>query len=1283
MLMRKYKFFLLRTVLVCTAIAAQAQEYAVEWDEVTVSNNIKKKQRLSFEHAVYDMDNFAFYHLNIGGKALENVVIIPLETAPITNSDYFYIPSIISETRSEISYYKNAPVTQIEFMPIVRGASGSIAKIVRFKLQYQEVSPVQSVRILNKNATSVSSRGARGAALTGSVLSSGTWHKLPINKDGIYKIDYDYLKSLGINPSNINPLQIRMFGNGGGMLPQVNNAARYDDLIENAIQVVGEQDGTFDNGDYILFYAKAPHTWSYNTGTSSFDHIQNVYSEEAYYFLNVGSANGLRVSSKNSLGTAAQSFNYFDDRQFYENDAYNIIKSGREWYGEKFGSVTSFNFPFSWEGAKAGSTIATNISVLGRSFVSTKFYVKLNELTIDTIDVSPMSSSALHVEGVAVSSQDFALVNSLSPFNTINLGLTFNNGGLFTSEAHLNAITLQGQRVLKLYGSQTLFRCKTSTTQPTSEYRLQNADASVFVWDVTDPLNPIAVNCAVQGTEVVFSDQSNVLREYVCFAGTNFFTPGAGLKVENQNLHAVTSPYLPDMVIVSHPSLVSEANRLAQHRKVNDNLDVLVVTPEQVYNEFSSGAQDITAIRDFIKMLYDRNTATDSIRYLLMFGDCSYDYLNRLSNNTNLVPCYQSRNSLDPVRSYSSEDYFGFMDNAEGNWGESVTTTENHLLDIFVGRIPATNVDQASAMVDKIIHYQSAIESQSKWKNRISFAADDGDWNTHFDDAEIMANKVASKDARYNLNKIYIDAYPQETSPGGEKSPVVKELLTKEIEKGIFVLNYNGHGGTGVWAQEQILTLNQIDAWKNINTLPLFVTATCDFGIYDDPYTRSGADAILFNGNGGGIGMVTATRVVYQYSNRNLNRNLYEVLFASYGTDVLPRIGDVMKLTKNSSISNVNNRNYAFLGDPSMKLAYPKNKIAITKINGTAVSAIADTMKALAKVTIEGEVRTQSNALSSGYTGTAYITCFDKQNTVSTLGSVDPSVTYTVRNNFFFEGKASITNGKFNVSFVVPKDILYLFGQGKVSMYASSDVGLNDAGGNYNNIQVGGSNTSAVADNAPPIISLYMNDESFVSGGLTNNNPLFIAKVSDENGINVGTGGIGHEITKVVSNNSEVVILNDYYSAAVDDYTNGVVRYPMKDFSPGKYSVKFKVWDTYNNSSEALLEFEVANTDKLALDHVLNYPNPFSTNTDFHFDHNRAGDDIEVLIQIYTVSGKLIKSMEQPFYASPTHISGLVWDGKDDYGDKIGKGVYVYKVNVRSLRDGSSVMQYQKLVLLN
>ncbi|MDB5273478.1 MAG: hypothetical protein JWO58_1845, partial [Chitinophagaceae bacterium] len=1274
--MKSLKDLLVVISLFFVFMPAQAQlsnntgEYTVEWDNkplVAGAAPSQIKERLSFKGGDYDQNNSPVYSLYIYGKSLRNAVVIPTETTPLTDKDRFVIPTTIDSTRTQVVFHKGVPITVVHFIPLIINNTG-ISKIVKFKVEASEAP--YSIPSRSSNTS------ARVSSATTSALASGKWVKFPITQDGIYKIDYGFLQANGFNPSSLNPTEIQLYGNGGGMLSQLNSDPRAVDLEENAIQVIGGADGTFDEGDYILFYAKGPHTWSFNTSTSLFEHTYNLYSEEAYYFLTAQGSTGARVQTRASLGSATQSFDYFDDHQFYELDQYNILKSGRSWLGDLFNVNTTLSLTrsFDWQGGRAGAPIDLSIAVLGRSNNGTSFSVKFNQTTLSSFSVPALPIGSTYPAVGSPITKTYPTFYPSAAFNGVNISLTFNNGGNFTSQANLDYIRIQGQRDLQLNNSQTGFRVKASSAQPTSEYQIKNASTSLVIWDVTIPSAPVEISYAFDPLTNIatFSDQSDVVREYVCFNGSGFYSPGAGIAVANQNIHGITSGNLPDMVIVTHASLLNEAKTLANHRHSHDNMDVLVVTTEEVYNEFSSGAQDITAIRDLMKMLYDRNTASDSVRFLLLFGSCSYDYKSRVPNNKNLVPCYESRNSIEPLRSYSSEDYYGFMDNNEGYWDE--TSSGNAAMEISIGRIPARNPDEAAIMVNKIIHYQTSTNTEAKWKNRITFVCDDGDSNLHLEDAEHMADVVASEDKRYNENKIYLDAYPQESTAGGEKSPIVKDLIDKDIAKGVFIMNYSGHGGTGAWAQELILELAQAEAWTNIDAMPLMVTATCDFGLYDDPAIRSGTDAVLFNANGGSIGIVTSTRVVYQYSNRRLNEQLYEDIFIPYGTDVLPRMGDVWKLTKNNSFQglDINNRNYAFLGDPSMKLAYPQEKMVITQINGHNVSTTADTIKALSKVTIVGEVRNGSNTVISGYNGTATITCFDKQNIITTLGNQSAPYTFNLLNNVFFEGKASITNGTFTVTFIVPKDISYLYDQGKISLYGMNASSLDDAGGYYDNVQIGGSNTSAPADTKPPVAILHMNDDSFVSGGLTNNNPLFIAKVSDENGINVGSSGIGHEITITMSNNPNVVILNEYYTTTVDSYTSGTVRYPLKDLPAGNYSLQFKVWDTYNNSTTSYLEFVVANTDKMAIDHVLNYPNPFSTHTEFHFDQNRPGDDLEILIQVYTVSGKMIKSFDVYENASSIHISGITWDGRDEYGDKIGKGVYVYKVKVRSIRDGST-----------
>ena len=734
-------------------------------------------------------------------------------------------------------------------------------------------------------------------------------------------------------------------------------------------------------------------------------------------------------------------------------------------------------------------------------------------------------------------------------------------------------------------------------------------------------------------------------------------------------------------MIITHPYFVSSANKLAAHRRSNDGLSVQIISVTDIYNEFSSGNQDITAIRDFIKMIYDKNAGgADSLEYVLLFGDCSYDYKNKIAPNTNFVPIYESINSLHPVNSFSSDDYFGFMDESEGLWGES--PSENYYIDLGIGRIPCNTLEQAEAVVKKIISYSNKSVTYNPWKNNIAFIADAGDSNLHLSQADQLANNLEAINPSINISKIYLDAFPFKTAPDGVSAPDCNKAINEAVEGGSLLINYTGHGGVAQLSVKRVITIPQITSWKNPDKLPLFVTATCEFGTYDDPQFESAGEQILLTPYGGGVGIVTTTRPVYSNSNFALNSAFYSVIFTKKNGKY-PRLGNAIIHTKNNALYDVVNRNYALLGDPSMRLDYPENNIVLTSINNANIAS--DTLNALEKVTFKGQVNDNNNAKISTFNGTIYVTVYDKKSNIKTLGQ-DGSIATSVKalNSIIYTGQATVTNGDFSFSFVVPKDISYQIDYGKISLYAKETNLNSDAAGYNKQILIGGSSKNAKADNTPPLIKLFMNDESFVNGGTTNYTPKLIALISDSNGINITGSGIGHELSGVLNNNDkDVIVLNKYYSSKKDDYTAGRVDYQLNLAKPGQQTIRVKAWDTYNNSSEATLDFVVASDEKLALSHVLNYPNPFSSNTNFHFDHNRAGEDLSVQVQVFTTSGKLVKTLQTEAVISKSHFSELNWDGKDDYGDNIGKGVYVYKVSVRSKRDNSQFHTYEKLVILN
>lgn len=1115
-----------------------------------------------------------------------------------------------------------------------------------------------------------------------SVLSQGEWYKLAVTGSGIHKIDKSVLQALGISPQSIDPRKIQLYGNGGGMLPQPNSAPRPDDLQENAITVVGEEDGRFDDADFILFYAQGPHTWKYDEAAKRFRHEYNVYSDTAFYFLRINHSTGARVSTRGQASGAGQRISSYNERLFHEKDLKNMVFSGREWYGEEFSAhqaSRSFSFPAS--DAVAGSEVMLDAALMANSPSGSSFTVLLNNQSLGTQDIAGRGTQKYHPEGIN-SIRTYRIPQANLGSNTdFTVTLNFSTGASATAMGYLNYLELHYERQLKLYGEQTAFRSLQSINQPVSTFSIAGLAAGATIWDVTNPLQPVAQ----QHQNGTFNVPTEVLREFVAFQSGGISSKPIPMgRVENQNLHSLNQSGTLDFVIVTHPAFLQEAQRLASHRAQHSQMEVQVVTTQQVYNEFSSGAQDVTAIRDFMRMLYSRSSKPgDDVLYLLLFGDASYDFKDRIRNNTNFVPAYQSRESLHPITSYSSEDYYGFLDEDEGEWAENISG--DHLLDVGVGRLPAKTRAEATTLVDKIINYDSP-SHLGNWRSNVTFVADDSDYNEHQNDAEFLANYLEQHHPAYNPTKIYIDLYPQQAVANGQRVPEASADLDKAIEQGSLITNYTGHGNEVSLASEQVLTLPQVSSWKNKDRLTFLLTATCEFGRYDDPGRPSGAELALLHPEGGAVGLLTTTRPVYSNGNRVLNRNFFKAAFEEVNGRK-PRLGDLARLTKNKSITEnatgsrgVNNRNFTLLSDPSMQLSYPGLEAKITSIKSQDVAT--DTLKALAKVTLQGQVQHNSGSLASDFTGMLNLKVYEKPIIRYTLGDeTSQKVPVQVRENIVYDGRASVREGLFEVSFVMPKDIDYTYGHGKISLYATNST--HDAIGAHQEIVIGGTSPHAPADNTPPSISLYMDDDSFVSGGTTGQHTMLLARLYDESGINTAGIGIGHEIVGLLNDDqNKPIILNNFYTADPDTYQKGEVKYPLKDLEPGFYTIRVKAWDNYNNSSESYIEFYVSNSIELALKQVINFPNPFSVKTTFLFDHNRAGEDLEIQVQIYAISGKLVKTLQATSYNSKTRVTEISWNGRDEYNDLLRPGVYVYKLNVRSRKDGAKASQHEKLVII-
>lgn len=1176
---------------------------------------------------------------------LENTQFIALNNDNLKGVSNLNDISDKIEITSEIHAAREIPYLQIKFLPLKKELSGTILKLIKF-----------DIKIIKKiKKGSVKYKGIKN--ISNSVLRSGTWKRIRLKNSGVYKITFAQLQNMGF----ANPQNIRIFGNASGWLPMIAGDERPDDLIENDILIK-------DNAVY--FYGQGPDRWDYDSGNNRFVPVHQFYSEYAYYFLttdyNSSYNNTIKNESSSSL-PETQTISDYDAYAVHEVDTKHIEDTGRRMFGESFDINNNQSFDFSMP----------NLTGYNNSFI----YARTASNSSDSYFTVSVNGSSKIINFGFIGDHDFADVgtaafNFTAPTgNSLSVNLSFHQSSP-AAQSWLDYLYINTKCQLKFTNGQFHFRnAETIGAGNISEYVLSNAGSEVTIWDISDKTRPQKVISSVQGSTQSFKLKGDILHEFIAFDNSSYLTPDFENveNVPNQNLHATSGA--TDMIIVTYPDFLVQANELKDFHVQNDNMNIKVVTTQEVYNEFSCGAPDFSAIRDYAKMVYERASGEDTLKYLCLFGDGSYDNRSGEGINGNYMITYQQSNSVSIGNSLVTDDFFGMLDDGEGDSGSSLSG----LLDIGIGRIPVSTAQQAEYYIAKIVHYSDPA-TFGDWRNQLCFIADDENNNIHMQQADGYTESIKTKYPYFNIEKIYLDAYTQYTVSGGQRYPDVNTAITNRVQKGALLVNYTGHGGENGLAHERVVTISEIDSWRNFDKLPLFVTATCEFTRFDDYKFLSAGEHVFLNPKGGAIALFTTARIAWIYANGVLSTYFYKNVFESFNNGKRYCLGDIIRKTKVDYSSN-NILIFFLMGDPALQLGYSSDNQVITNtVNGQPISQI-DTLKALSKASFSGKVTDKNGNKLTGFNGVVYPTVFDKEITVNTLNNDDNGVfTYKDRNNIVYRGKAKVTQGDFNFEFIVPKDIILSVDTGKISYYA--DNGITDAKGYGFDFLVGDISDNYEEDNTGPEINLYMNDENFVSGGMTDVNPRIYAKLFDEHGINTATGGIGHDITGILDDDMQnIIVMNDDYRADEDTYKSGKVEHFLFDLKPGEHKLKFKAWDVYNNSSEEYLDFVVVEAQKLSIDKLLNYPNPFTTHTDFWFEHNQAGQDLDILIQIFTVSGKLIKTIEDSFTADGYRAGPYSWDGTDDFGNRIGRGVYVYRVKIRNSA-GEVAEKFEKLLIL-
>ncbi|MDA3882952.1 MAG: type IX secretion system sortase PorU [Bacteroidales bacterium] len=1096
-----------------------------------------------------------------------------------------------------------------------------------------------------------------------SVLGSGTWAQVRVEKSGVYKISYDDLINMGF--SNIETVSI--YANTPHELSLINTNTLPTTLTEIPVYISQSNPNTFSSGDYILFYGQSAHSWELDTNTQIFIPHTHSYSNFNYYFITINQGQTKRIVTENQVSNPA---NYthtdFIERLYHEKDEVNPIKSGREWF-EYFSSKTlSFPSPQHIANKKAHFYI----KLAGRDPIQSEFRVIINDSLLDNVELSGTSSYNPYAHSKTIIHSFYPSKNSTSlSINSLKSGTN--------SRAYLDFVAFQYPRKLEFTNTQFSFRSLTNiNTLAVSQFNIAS-NSKISVWDISNPLEPKNIQTSFANNITSFKSETNYLKEFIAF-NTDFLNVHFVKNIQNQDILSRTNV---EMIIITPEIFHEYADTLAKMHLQQDNIRTIIITPQEIFNEFSSGKPDIGALRNFVRYVY---TTSNTLKYLLLFGDGSYDNRN-FEESSYYIPTYQSQESLSQYSSFVSDDFFGILEENEG-----VDENDDFIgdLDIAVGRFPVNSKEEAKNVVHKTIQYSTNKEYRGEWQNNLCFIADDADENQtfHMSDADNISKSIHASYPQFNSTKIYLDAYKQEKQSVGQRYPDANLAIDNAVKKGCLVFNYTGHGSETQLSAENALNKSIVSSWNNTSKLPLFITASCEVSRFDDETQTTLGEHLLLERKGGAIALFSTTRVVFAFSNYILNKNIYKTLFLHDSITGKPlTIGESFVRAKHITPNdfNQNKRSFTLLGDPALTLAVPQYTIVVDSINNIVFDEFNDTLKAKSIHTISGHIQDFFGNKVDSYNGEVYLQLFDKEQTIKTLGNDgNNSFEFSAFTNILFHGKANIINGDFKTPFIIPQDIFYYYGKGKLSLYATN--GSIQANGVYSNLPIFGTDLYAKTDTEGPEINIYMNDTLFKENQKTHENPRLFVKIYDPSGINISQASIGHDITVTLENihTSTTLMLNDFYIADNNTFASGTLEYPFTDLEPGNYTLTIEVWDTYNNSSIETMDFIVTSQEKIKISSLYNYPNPLINETTFRFSHNQADKEIHITIHIYNIRGQLVKTLTHSGFADSFTEESIYWDGKTNAGNIIEKGIYPYTLILKT-EDGLQTITSQKILVYN
>ena len=1025
-------------------------------------------------------------------------------------------------------------------------------------------------------------------AQTDSKLSTGKWIKIGITQNGIYKIDAGWLDKNKIDRASLNPKQVSLYSTASGTLPQDLKISRPQDLEEIPIYFEGEQDNKWDASDFFIFWGNSPHKIIFDFQKKSWVQELHAYSDSCFYFIRLDDPGAKRIEEVKATPGELKSTDYAWSIFHYEPETYNLIQSGRQWLGDAFYGTNNKTVQYSLADYKQGI----------HSKLRGRFYSSSVQEGLFSFDVAGNTIESLKIPAISGGRYDnkanfMDLDMWLTPQIKDNLWSWTINYKNTTGTGYLDFLSLQYPRIFNAKHDNPLYLLPNSTD---SSYSISiiNTTASTQIWlrngignwsKMINYSSSLKLNVKPESQLLLIDSQKAI-------------SPAFIKMLPNQNINKETGY---ELLIISSPALKEAANALAKYKISSQKIATKVVDTEQIYHEYSGGKQDVTAIRDFIYRQY--KSPNSNLKYVILLGDASIDYKGKSVVSTEIekncfVPTYQSMESFRPLLSYSSDDYFGLLNPDEGDWLEGEQTNKK-TLQVAIGRIPAKNPSEANFFVNKLIAFIESKKTNRFKPEVLAWVADDGDANIHIQDAEDFSNLMIQQANDVSIKKLYLDQFEQEIAGGMYTSKKAKDALLTLFNSEADFIHFIGHGSESGWTDEKILTNNDLVGLTNLQHLPFLLTATCQFGRFDDPNQLSGAEISLMSTKGGAIGLISTTRPVFQSSNYLFGQSFYKNLI-DHRTQVKYRMGDLFKETKNNSQTGVINRNISFLGDPTLELPW----------TGQSITIKTDTIIPGSGKVLEGQLLTNVSTISNAQIRTNLYSPPIKK---KTLGTKTNAYEYFTEGDLIWTSNIQMTGGGFSVS---QKSVPNTKGPLTCKVIGQSNTGEKIIG--FKSLPVLISN-SAIIDSKPPSISV-LEPESNKFQAMNSSFELKI-KIEDDNSLRWANDK--NEFAELIVNDTLKIKLSDYFIPDIGFPQKGIFLYPFKNLKSGNYTFKVNCWDGNYNQQKLIFEIKVINSDASRLEWVI-FPNPMSNRMQLRAIGQIPWDIYQYDLSVYNVIGQLV-----------------------------------------------------------